>query len=130
MFASTRSKGKKPRSAGIAGQDYLRPASTALRPEEASNKSWRYSEGVQGPLRLHNLRHSLATFFAANEVNLPVIQSILRHAKPSTTALYTHRVTAAQMAAQEKFLAAIKVTSTTLGSDLGLERMYERLDDR
>jgi integrase len=49
-------------------------------------------------------------FFAANEVNLPVIQSILRHAKPSTTALYSHRVNAAQMAAQAKFLDAIKVT--------------------
>jgi integrase len=51
------------------------------------------------------------TFLAANEVNLPMIQSILRHAKPSTTAIYTHRVNSAQMAAQEKFLVAIKMTS-------------------
>ena len=67
-------------------------------------------EGYKGRFGWHNLRHSLATFFAANEVNLPVIQSILRHAKPSTTALYMHRVNAAQMAAQSKFLDAIKVT--------------------
>jgi len=59
----------------------------------------------------HNLRHSLVTFFAANEVNLPVIQSILCHAKPSTTAIYTHRVNAVQMDAQGKFLEAIKITS-------------------
>jgi len=62
-------------------------------------------------VRRHNLRHSLGTFLAANEINLPVIQSMLRHAKPSTTSIYTHRVNSAQMAAQEKFLAAIKMTS-------------------
>jgi hypothetical protein len=45
-----------------------------------------------------------------------MIQSMLRHAKPSTTALYTHRVNPAQMAAQANFLDAIKVTSAlTLG---------------
>jgi site-specific recombinase XerD len=42
---------------------------------------------------------------------LPVIQSILCHAKPSTTAIYTHRVNAVQMDAQGKFLEAIKITS-------------------
>jgi integrase len=64
----------------------------------------------KGRFGWHNLRHSLATLFSSKEVNLPVIQSILRHSKPSTTALYTHRVNAAQMAAQAKFLDAIKVT--------------------
>ena len=62
------------------------------------------------------------------DVNLSTIQSILRHSKPSTTAvLYTHRVNAAQMAAQAKFLDAIKVTSAVaeadfldLGFNLGL----------
>jgi integrase len=63
----------------------------------------------KGRFGWHNLRHSLATFFAANDVNLPVIQSILRHSKPSTTAVYTHRVNSVQMAAQAKFLEAIKV---------------------
>jgi site-specific recombinase XerD len=65
-------------------------------------------------LRLAQSRHSLATFFAANDVNLPAIQSILRHAKPSTTALYTHCVNSAQMAAQAKFLDAIKVTAAAV----------------
>jgi len=46
---------------------------------------------------------------AANEVNLPVIQSVLRHAKPTTTAVYTHRVDTAQLNVQGKFLEAIKV---------------------
>jgi integrase len=101
VFASAKSKGKTPRSAGAAGQDYLRPAAV---------KAAVIPKGYKGRFGWHNLRHSLATFFAANEVNLPVIQSILRHSRPSTTALYTHRVNAAQMAAQAKFLDAIKVT--------------------
>jgi integrase len=101
VFASTRSKGKAPRSAGVAGQDYLRPAAV---------KAGVIPLGFKGRFGWHNLRHSLATFFAANDVNLPVIQSILRHSKPSTTAAYTHRVNAVQMAAQAKFLDAIKVT--------------------
>ena len=105
VFASTRSKGKTPRSAGIAGQDYLRPAAV---------KAGVIPRGYKGRFGWHNLRHSLATFFAANDVNLPVIQSILRHAKPSTTAVYTHRVNSAQMAPQAKFLDAIKVTATAV----------------
>ena len=102
VFASARSKGKTPRSAGVAGQDYLRPAAV---------KAGVIPAGYKGRFGWHNLRHSLATFFAANEVNLPVIQSILRHAKPSTTAVYTHRVNAVQMDAQGKFLKAIKIVA-------------------
>ena len=47
-------------------------------------------------------------------INLPVIQSMLRHAKPATTALYVHRVNAAQMSAQGKYLAAIKVVAAAV----------------
>ena len=102
VVASTKSKGRSPRSASIAGQDYLRPAAV---------KAGVIPEGYRGRFGWHNLRHSLATFFAANEVNLPVIQSMLRHSRPSTTALYTHRVNSAQLMAQEKYLDAINVTT-------------------
>ena len=44
-------------------------------------------------------------------VSLSVIQRMLRHSKPATTAIYTHRTNAVQMAAQAKFLEAIKVTT-------------------
>ncbi len=87
------------------GQDYLHPAAV---------KAGVIPKDHKGRFGWDNLRHSLANFFAANEVNLPVIQSILRRSKPSTTALYTHRVNAAQMAAQAKFLDAIKVTSAAV----------------
>jgi hypothetical protein len=39
---------------------------------------------------------------------------MLRHSKPTTTAIYTHRTNAVQMAAQAKFLDAIKVTSAPI----------------
>jgi integrase len=86
----------------VAGQDYLRPAAV---------KAGVIPESYRGRFGFHNLRHSLATYFAANDVNLPVIQSILRHAKPTTTAVYLHRVNATQMAAQAKYLEAIKIAS-------------------
>jgi len=68
----------------------------------------------KGRFGWHNLRHSLGTFFATANVNLPWIQSSLRHANPGTTAKYIHRVNAAQMAAQEKYLAAIKFTGAVV----------------
>jgi len=69
-------------------------------------------EKYKGRFGWHNLRHSLASFFAVNEVNLPVIQAALRHAKPATTAKYIHRVNAVQIKVQSKFLEAIKVAKT------------------
>ena len=105
IFASVKAKGRIPRSACKLGQDYLRPAAV---------KAGVIAEGHEGRFGWHNLRHSLATFLAANEVNLPVIQSFLRHAKPSTTAVYTHRVNQAQLDAQAKFLEAIKVKTAVV----------------
>lgn len=101
VFASSRMKGKAPRSAGVAGQDYLRPAAV---------KGGAIPAGYHGRFGWHNLRHSLATFLAANQVDLAVIQSILRHAKPTTTGIYLHRVNSAQLEAQGKFLEAINIT--------------------
>lgn len=98
VFASVKEKGRIPRSASICGRDHLRPAAV---------KAGVIPADYKGRFGWHNLRHSLATFLAANEVNLPVIQSILRHAKPSTTAIYTHKVNSAQAEAQGKFLTAI-----------------------
>jgi hypothetical protein len=44
-------------------------------------------------------------------VNLSVIKSMLRHTKPETTLIYTHRVNSAQIEAQGKFLEAINVAT-------------------
>ena len=102
VFASKKAKGKQPRTPSIAAQDYLRPAAV---------KAGVIPEGYRGRFGWHNLRHSLTTFFAASEVSLPVIQAALRHSRPSTTALYTHRINAPQLAAQQKFLEAINLAS-------------------
>jgi len=103
VFASDRAKGRKPRSACSASKDYLRPAAV---------KAGVIAKDYSGRFGWHNLRHSLASFFANNEVNLPVIQAALRHAKPTTTAKYIHRSNAVQIKAQSKFLEAIKVTKS------------------
>ena len=105
IFALKRSKGKKPRSAGVAVQDYLLPAAV---------KAGVIDADYRGRFGSHNLRHSLATFLADNDVSLSVIQRMLRHTKPTTTAIYTHRTKSSQIAAQAKYLEAIKVTTATV----------------
>ncbi len=112
VFASNKTKGKTPRSAGVAGQDYLRPAAV---------KAGAISAKYRGRFGWHNLRYSLAAFFAANEISFSIIQSMMRHAKPTTTAIYTHRINAAQMAAQGNFLKAINVRSAVALEQLWVE---------
>jgi integrase len=104
VFASFREKGRIPRAASSCGKQYLRPAAVTagvIGEDDKSRFGW------------HNLRHSLATFFASNDVHPSVIQNMLRHAKQQTTARYIHRVNDEQIQAQGLFLDAIKVRRTS-----------------
>lgn len=100
VFASFRERGRVPRAASTCGKHYLRPAAVTagvIAKDDQTRFGW------------HNLRHSLATFFGSNEIQLSVIQSMLRHAKPQTTARYIHSVNSKQVEAQGKYLEAIKL---------------------
>lgn len=99
VFASRREKGRVPRAASTCGKHYLRPAAVRAGvaiPGDNSRFGWQ------------NLRHSLATFLGGANVNPSVIQKMLRHAKPQTTARYIHTVNDKQLEAQGLFLKAIK----------------------
>lgn len=107
VFASDRCSGRIPRCASIAARDYLRPAAVEAGVLSRGDTSTRFG--------WHSLRHSLAEFFADNGVDPAVTMKTLRHKKLSTTLeIYTHRVQNSQIAAQGKFLEAIKVATEAI----------------
>jgi integrase len=105
VFPSLTERGRIPRSASAAAQDYLRPAAVyAGVIEEGSSKRFGF----------HNLRHSLAEFLAENVENPAIAMKILRHRKLSTTTqIYTHRVSNKQREAQGMYLDAIRAKSSS-----------------
>lgn len=65
------------------------------RPVSASSLQGAFRGGlvrsaVRKPAHIHSLRHSYATSLLEAGVNLRIIQAILGHTTPTTTAIYTH----------------------------------------
>ena len=101
IFPSYKNKGEIPRVASCASQDYLRPAAV---------EAGAIPKKFHGRFGFHNLRHSLATFFAEQEVMPDVTRSVLRHKRlPTTMEIYTHVADSRQVAAQGRYLEAINL---------------------
>ena len=69
----------------VAGDDPQQPRYDLKRPWDAVTKR----AGLFG-VRLHDLRHTYASFGAGGGLGLPIIGRLLGHAQPATTARYAH----------------------------------------
>jgi site-specific recombinase XerD len=62
-------------------------------------------------LRLHDLRHSFASFLVNNNVSLYVVQNLLGHTQVRTTQRYAHL-------AQNTLNDAVELAGNIIGTDL------------
>jgi hypothetical protein len=96
VFPSTRLKGKKPLSASILVQKYLRPAAV---------KAGVIEEGLKVRFGFHNFRHSLASALVKMKVDPKTVQEFLRQAHITTTLqLYAQSDMESKRDAQGRFL--------------------------
>jgi integrase len=69
----------------IPGDDIEKPRADLKRPWAAILKR----AGLSG-VRIHDLRHTYASFGAGSGLGLPIVGKLLGHSQPSTTARYAH----------------------------------------
>src|SRR4051812_34784020 len=69
----------------VPGDDLGQPRHDLKRPWDAVTKQ----AGLAG-VRLHDLRHTYASFGAGGGLGLPIIGRLLGHSQPATTARYAH----------------------------------------
>jgi integrase len=77
----------------IAGSDFVFPGiKRADRPANALSKNWQRVRAAAGlpAVRVHDLRHTLASFLVARGATLPMIGGVLGHKSSQTTARYAH----------------------------------------
>lgn len=99
IFASTRNKGRKPRSSSILTSDHLRPAAIAAGVKLKKGQRFGF----------HNFRHGLASWLVNQGTDVKTVQGLLRHSNVSTTlGLYAHRVDSSMLAAQDSVMRAIQ----------------------
>ncbi|RUM95920.1 DUF4102 domain-containing protein [Pseudaminobacter arsenicus] len=95
-------------------------SSTAEKPAPRSNldSAWipiRRHAGLDG-LRLHDLRHSFASFAAAGGASLPVIGKLLGHSTPAMTQRYAHFADDPVRAVSEKTAATVAAAMGIAGA--------------
>jgi integrase len=72
--------------------DYVISSANIARPRADLKRPWalvRRRAGLDG-VRLHDLRHTYASFGAGGGLGLPIIGKLLGHTQASTTARYAH----------------------------------------
>jgi integrase len=76
----------------LPGNPYIFPSSVTGRPSASLHFPWvRIRErAMLDDVRLHDLRHSYASFLVNNGVSLYVVQGLLGHTQPRTTQRYAH----------------------------------------
>lgn len=106
VFPSFRLKGRKPLSASIMVQKYLRPAAI---------KAGVIREGERVRFGFHNFRHSLASSLVKLKCDPKTVQGILRHEDVRTTMqLYAQSDQESKLEAQGKFLELLLGDKTHL----------------
>jgi integrase len=76
----------------IKGNPYVFPGDKEGKPRVDLNKPWRAvrKAAVLDGVRVHDLRHSFASFGAGASLGLPIIGKLLGHAQAATTQRYAH----------------------------------------
>jgi integrase len=82
--------------------------------------------GLQG-LRIHDLRHSFASFGAGGGLGLPIIGRLLGHSQPSTTARYAHLDSDPLRQASEAIARKISKAMVRNDNDVNLRVSKSRL---
>jgi len=105
VFPSIKLGGKKPRTATMLVQDYIRPA--AVRAGILVEQDGELVSKEGDPVTrfgFHNLgRHSLASFLMDEQENPAVVQAVMRHAQMDMTLYYSHSNRKAKRAAVENY---------------------------
>jgi integrase len=106
VFASFRLKGKKPLSASIMVQKYLRPAAAKAGVLSSHlDEDGKLVEDDPRRFGFHNFRHSLASSLVKMKCDPKTVQGILRHEDVRTTMqLYAQSDQESRLEAQGKFL--------------------------
>jgi integrase len=99
----------------VDGTPYIISGAGSIRPRADLKRPWallcRAAE-LKGA-RLHDLRHSFASYGAGNGLGLPVIGKLLGHSQPSTTNRYAHLDASPLRRASERISSAIAMAMNT-----------------
>jgi integrase len=105
VFPSIKLGGRKPRTATMLVQDYIKPAAIRAGILVEQDGKLHSKEGHEvARFGFHNLgRHSLASFLMDEQENPAVVQAVMRHAQMDMTLYYSHSNRKAKRAAVENY---------------------------